>query len=34
MDYDRILSELGAVPYDEVMVEEQDQGMGGMTGMA
>jgi len=33
-DYDRILSELGAVPYDEVMAAEQDQGMSGMVAMA
>jgi len=32
-DYEQVLTELGAQPYDEVMTEEQVQGFGGMEGM-
>ena len=33
-DYGFVLSELGAVPYEEAMAEEHEQSMGGMAGMA
>jgi hypothetical protein len=33
-DYEQIISGLGAQPYDEVMAEGQEQGMGGMGGMS
>jgi len=32
--YERVLADLGAQPYDEVMAEEQEQGFGGMGGIA
>ena len=33
-DLEQVLDELGAQPYDQVMAPEEDQGFGGMGGMA